>query len=276
MADHPIFTPDQEKEILDFFRQEGYAVVADALAVDEIAFLNDFVDRSKTEIPDEWGPDKRGCYSHGQVLVNHPELDHYVQYETTFPLIDEIMGPGARFAQYDFRDIPPGNGDSAMDYHKDDLNYKPPQPPEVGPYGCKYLCAIYHLSDVDASTPRFCVVPKSGPYASIEEAQQQLGEAYREVPITGPAGTAVLYDISIFHRRLAGEKDKGRRTQHNYFSSQGNPPLTSWVLIPERLAEHPEPGLCEYFSAWPEGTQTFADQGYTAEFYREHVVGKPT
>jgi len=129
---------------------------------------------------------------------------------------------------------------------------------------------------VDASTPRFCVVPKSGPYASIEEAQQQLGEAYREVPITGPAGTAVLYDISIFHRRLAGEKDKGRRTQHNYFSSQGNPPLTSWVLIPERLAEHPEPGLCEYFSAWPEVTQTFADQGYTAEFYREHVVGKPT
>jgi hypothetical protein len=246
------------------------------LAVDEIAFLNDFVDRSKIEIPDEWGPDKRGCYSHGQVLVNHPELDRYVQYQTTFPLIDEIMGPGARFAQYDFRDIPPGNGDSAMDYHKDDLNYKPPQPPEVGPYGCKYLCAIYHLSDVDASTPRFCVVPKSGPYASIEEAQQQLGEAYREVPITGPAGTAVLYDISIFHRRLAGEKDKGRRTQHNYFSSQGNPPLTSWVLIPERLAEHPEPGLCEYFSAWPEVTQTFADQGYAAEFYREHVVGKPT
>jgi len=75
MADHPIFTPDQEKEILDFFRHEGYAVVADALAVDEIAFLNDFVDRSKTEIPDEWGPDKRGCYSHGQVLVNHPELN---------------------------------------------------------------------------------------------------------------------------------------------------------------------------------------------------------
>lgn len=276
MADHPIFTPDQEKEILDFFRQEGYAVVADALAVDEIAFLNDFVDRSKIEIPDEWGPDKRGCYSHGQVLVNHPELDRYVQYQTTFPLIDEIMGPGARFAQYDFRDIPPGNGDSAMDYHKDDLNYKPPQPPEVGPYGCKYLCAIYHLSDVDASTPRFCVVPKSGSYTSIEEAQQQLGEAYREVPITGPAGTAVLYDISIFHRRLASEKDKGRRTQHNYFSSQGNPPLTSWVLIPERLAEHPEPGLREYFSAWPEVTQTFADQGYAAGFYREHVESNPS
>ena len=276
MADHPVFAPEQEKEILDFFREQGYAVISDALTADEIAFLNDFVDRSQGEIPGEWGPDKRGCYSHGQILVNHSELDAHVQYETTFPLIDEIMGPGARFAQFDFRDIPPGNGDSAMNYHKDGLNYKPEQLPEPGPYDCKYLCAIYHLSDVDASTPRFCVVPKSGPYPSMEEARQQLGAAYCEVPITGPAGTAILYDISIFHTRLAGEQAKGRRTQHNYFSRQGNPPLTSWVLIPERLGNHPDPALRTYFSAWPEATRTFADRGYAADFYYEHVVGKPT
>ena len=55
MADHPIFTPDQEKEILDFFRQEGYAVVADALAVDEIAFLNDLSTALKSRFPTSGG-----------------------------------------------------------------------------------------------------------------------------------------------------------------------------------------------------------------------------
>lgn len=276
MVDHPIFTPDQSGAVLDFFRREGYAVVTDVLAADEILFLNDFVDRSQQEIPGEWGPDKLGCRSHGQVLVNHPELDPYVQYQTTFALIDAIMSPGARFAQFDFRDIPPGKGDIGMNYHKDGLNYKPMQAPIPGPYGCKYLCAIYHLSDVDSSTPRFCVVPKSGPYATMEEAQEKMGDDYCEVPILGPAGTVVFYDISIFHTRLAGARDKGRRTQHNYFSRQGNPPLTSWVLIPERLGKHPDPALREYFSAWPEATQTYADTGYAADFYYQHVVSKPT
>jgi hypothetical protein len=276
MANHPVFIPEQKKDILDFFRRQGYAVVVGALTADEMAFLNEFVDRSRGNIPGEWGPDKRGCYSHGQVLVNHPELDPYVRYETTWGLINEIMGPAARFAQYDFRDIPPGNGDSSMEYHKDGLNYKPIRPPVRGPFGCKYLCAIYHLTDVDSSSPRFCVVPRSGPYGSLEEARQGLGDTYCEVPILGPAGTVVLYDISIFHTRLAGEKSKGRRTQHNYFSRQGNPPLTSWVLIPERLAEHADPALRAYFSAWPEATQTFVDTGYTADFYYQHVVGKPT
>ena len=72
MADHPTFTPDQTGAILDFFRGQGYAVISDALQADEIALLNDFVDRSQGEMPGEWGPDARGCLSHGQILVNHP------------------------------------------------------------------------------------------------------------------------------------------------------------------------------------------------------------
>ena len=276
MADHPTFTPDQTGAILDFFRGQGYAVISDALQADEIALLNDFVDRSQGEMPGEWGPDARGCLSHGQILVNHPELDPFVQYATTFPLIDAIMAPGARFAQFDFRDIPAGKGDIGMKFHKDGLNYQPERAPTTGPYGCKYLCAIYHLSDVDASTPKFCVVPQSSPYATLEEAQQQQGDDYREVPIIGPAGTVVLYGIELFHTRLPGERDKGRRTHHNYFSSKGNPALTSWVLVPERLGAHPDPALRAYFSAWPESTQAFADAGYSREFYDNHVVGKPT
>ena len=276
MADHPIFAPDQTGAILDFFRDQGYAGVSDAMPTEAIAFLNDFVDRSQAAIPGEWGPDRRGCLSHGQILVNHPELDPYVRYDATWPLIDAIMAPGARFAQYDFRDIPPGQGDQAMNFHQDGLNYKPSQPPTAGPFGCKYLCAIYHLSDVDESTPRFCVVPASGPDASLDEAKERLGDAYREVPILGPAGTVVLYGIELFHTRLGGERAKARRTQHNYFSSVGNPPLTSWVLIPQRLSAHSDPALRAYFSAWPESTQAFAAAGYSHAFYDEHVVGKPT
>ncbi len=276
MVDHPVFTPDQSECILDFFHTEGYAVVSDALQADEITFLNGFVDRSQGQIPGEWGPDRRGCFSHGQILVNHAELDPYLQYRTTFPLIDAIMSPGARFAQFDFRDIPAGKGDIGMNFHKDGLNYQPEQAPEKGLYGSKYLCAIYHLSDVDPTTPRFCVVPRSGPHATVEEAREKMGAEYCEVPILGPAGTVVLYGIELLHTRLPGLRGRGRRTQHNYFSREGNPPLTSWVLIPERLGNHADSEIRTYFSTWPEATQAFAASGYTREFYDEHVLSKPT
>ncbi|MCE2447038.1 MAG: hypothetical protein J4F35_01205 [Candidatus Latescibacteria bacterium] len=64
MSQPPIFAPDKKEDILAFFQQYKYAVVADALSVDDICALNAFVDRSKGEIPREWGPDRLGVFSH--------------------------------------------------------------------------------------------------------------------------------------------------------------------------------------------------------------------
>ena len=79
MSQPPIFAPDNKEDILAFFQQYKYVVVADALPSDDIRTLNAFVDRSKGEIPREWGPDRLGVFSHGQILVHHPELDRFIQ-----------------------------------------------------------------------------------------------------------------------------------------------------------------------------------------------------
>ena len=50
MDGHPVFAAADRGGILDFFDQQDYAVVAGALDADEVAFLNDFVDRSKDAI----------------------------------------------------------------------------------------------------------------------------------------------------------------------------------------------------------------------------------
>ena len=47
MAQSPIFAPDNKEDILAFFQQYKYVVVADALPADDIRTLNAFVDRSK-------------------------------------------------------------------------------------------------------------------------------------------------------------------------------------------------------------------------------------
>ena len=120
MTQHPTFTPLQGDESLAFFRAQNYVVLADALSTNDSDFLNAFVDRSKKEIPTEWGVDTADVHSHGQILVHHPELDPYTRPQTTYPLVEAILGTDARFAQFDFRDVPDGIGEkAAMHFHRD-------------------------------------------------------------------------------------------------------------------------------------------------------------
>ena len=272
----PIFAPDNKEDILAFFQQYKYAVVADALPANDIRILNAFVDRSKGEIPREWGPDRLGVFSHGQILVHYPELDRFIQPEISYDLVRTIMAPQPRFAQFDFRDVPAGKGDGEMHFHRD-RPYQPTTETEPErPYECTYVCAIHYLSDVGASDPCFCVVPNSGPYETLDEARVQLGPDYEEVPIRGPAGTLVLYDIAIFHTRLPGQRARARRTLHHYYSRAASQPLTNWVLLPQRLAEHPDPEQRTFYSQWSAATQAYAEAGFSAEYYEEHVLEKLT
>ncbi len=276
MSQPPIFVPDNKEDILAFFQQYKYAVVADALPPADIRTLNAFVDRSKGKIPREWGPDHLGVFSHGQILVHHPELDRFIQPAISYDIVQTIMAPQPRFAQFDFRDVPAGKGDGEMRFHRD-RPYQPTTETEPErPYECTYVCAIHYLSDVEAGDPCFCVVPNSGPYETVDEARVQLGSDYEEVPIRGPAGTLVLYDIAIFHTRLPGQRARARRTLHHYYSRAASQPLTNWVLLPQRLAEHPDPEQRTFYSQWSAATQAYAEAGFSSEYYEEHVLEKLT
>ena len=274
-AAHPIFAPDQRADALDFFIDQHYVVVADALPAENVEILTAFVDRSEREIAREWGPDRLGCRSNAQILVRHPELDDHVRPAVAYDLVDEIMGPDTRFAQFDFRDLWDGvtagqplrwHGDRAFIARAgDDPNTR---------YESTYVCAIHYLSDVGEDQPCFGIVPNSHECGTMDEAREKLGDAFRVIPVRGPAGTVVLYNIAIQHTRMPGE---GRRlTQHNYFSRAQSAPLTNWVMLPRRLTEHPDPEVRTFYSQWTDATRAFAAAGYSDEYYDANVTDKPT
>ena len=50
-----------------------------------------------------------------QPLLDHgPELEPYLRHPSTFPLVDDILGRRARFAQFDFRETPALSGFTRM------------------------------------------------------------------------------------------------------------------------------------------------------------------
>lgn len=274
MPKHPTFTPDQQAEALEFFTDQNYVVVSDALPPENVRILTEFVDRSEREIATEWGPDKLGCRSHAQILVYHPELDDHVCPPIAYGLVDAIMGPDTRFSQFDFRDLWDGTSAEPMRWHKDRAYEERSKEDPNRSYDCSYVCAIHYLTDVGEDQPCFGLVPNSQRYEKFDEAKEKMGDAFGIIPIRGPAGTVVLYNIGIQHTRINGQ---GRRlTQHNYFGRAQSPPLTNWVLLPRRLTEHPDPEVRTFYSQWTDATKAFAEENYSDEYYNTNVMDKPT
>ena len=62
-----------------------------------------------------------------------------------------------------------------------------------------------------------------------------------QVPLRAAAGTAIIYDVSLFHARAdptdAAQPSHRRRTMHMYIGRPEGPPLVGWALLPRRLAE---------------------------------------
>jgi hypothetical protein len=271
-----------------FFEANGYVVLSDCLTIDELRHLNMFCDRTQKEYADSWGlGDKRKPHHrnqgliYSQPLLDHPELDVYVQHDPVFSLVGRLLGgtDRVRFAELNFRETPEDAGRGTMNFHhdavtRDRLERTPYMP-------CDWICAIHYLNDVDERSPAFCVVPQSNRFETLKEANEALGDAYCEVPIRGPAGTCVVYDTATYHTRLDGDGHKGRRTWHQYYARGGwlrsalpttdrymrppSPSLTDWNLFPERLANHSDPAIRLYFSHWNSAQGEWAASGYDPE-----------
>ncbi|HLK24180.1 MAG TPA: phytanoyl-CoA dioxygenase family protein [Caulobacteraceae bacterium] len=284
----PVQAFDPERDIdqaCAFFEAHGYAMLSACLSAAELAHLNAFCDRSQRERPDAWGLGERRKPHHtnqglifSQPLLDYPELDPYTRHPRSYPVVARLLGgeEHVRFSEFNFRETPEGAGERAMNFHhdavRDDRLRRDPYNP------CDWICAIHYLSDVIPGAPAFCVVPDSNRYASLKEAFDGLADAYREVPLYGPAGTCVLYDTATFHTRLDGDGEQMRRTWHQYYARGGwlrstlpesnryvrapSPVLTDWNLFPERLALSPDPKVRLFFSHWNTAQGEWAASGF--------------
>ena len=292
------FDPEEQQDAaLTFFEEYGFVGLVNCLSPAEITHLNGFYDRTQAERPEAWGlsGERKGFHKNAgimfsQPLLDYPELDPYTQHPRSFQMVARVLGgeDRVRFSEFNFREMPADAGKGAMNFHHDRVA---PDRFDREPYHpCDWLCAIHYLTDVDETTPAFCVVPKSNRYATLRDAFDGLGADYHEVPVYGPAGTCVLYDTAIFHTRFDGDGRKRRRTWHQYYARGGwlkswrpdvgdyvRPPapvLTDWNLFPERLALHPDPGKRLFFSHWNTAQCEWVASGFDPEVRRTMPRGE--
>jgi hypothetical protein len=251
-----------------FFQRYGFAVINDALGAKEVAFLNNWYDRSQCSHAEAWGCERGSQHEwlYHQPLLDFPELDPFVRHPSHYGIVAKLLGgeTQTRFSEFDFRETPAGTGGGVSpgndgvfsetvrsQWHADNGFGGASDPDAVANRdhdSHDYICAMHYLSDVTPRSPAFGVIPYSHRFVPQQPAAPgnnsvtvqlaaHLGEGYREIPLYGAAGTCIIYDISLYHSRIDATEEPrcNRRALQTYYSSANAAALTDWVLVPERL-----------------------------------------
>lgn len=294
-----------------FFQSFGFAIITDAFGAKELAFLNSWYDSSQRSHAEAWGCERgrQKEWLYHQPLLDFPELDPFVRHPFHYGLVAELLGGEAqtRFSEFDFRETPPGTGGAVSplgdgrftrevrsQWHADSGFGGASDPEALASRDHDthdYICAMHYLSDVTPCSPAFGVIPHSHRFAPSSSQRRRtaddvepppptvqlaahLGDGYQEIPLYGPAGTCVIYDISLFHSRIDATEEPrvNRRALQTYYSSARAKELTDWVLVPERLVASADPMTRAFYSlqgAMPlqqeYAARGFRDVGYTKE-----------
>jgi len=101
------------------------------------------------------------------------------------------------------------------------------------PYRCGYIHMMLYLTDVHEGTHCFSISPEScdDPILAIEEQVKQRGG----VPLHGPAGTVILFNLSVVHAATVRATPHERKSVQVYYGHRDGPVLSECTTIPSSL-----------------------------------------
>jgi hypothetical protein len=202
---------DEERYLFDL---QGFIAVRDALAPDHLADLNAEMDRQvAAAVP----PDKNS-HRFGDVLDWGPPWRALIDNPRVAGHLEAILGPGYRL-DHDYADlIRQGKGPIGTRLHGGATPFDAGQYYTFrgGEIRSGLVVVAYNLRDVNPGDGGFAAAPGS------HKANYALPEAWKELdvdpprpfvtPVTGPAGTAIIFTEALSHGTLPWRGAGERRT----------------------------------------------------------------
>ena len=234
------------KEQLDFFKENGYLVVPDALSPEEVRSINAGIDRDLIENPVMWlDRGQMGRTQNVHALLACPEMDVTMRPPRLLPLMRAIMGTDLCAEEHSVMlRAPNPDGETECRWHRDANreNRADAEPP----YYTRYLSVVFYLTDVDDTTHTFSVLP--GTAQSSELLPLEAYDLSTAQHLVGPAGTAILFNASTFHAGNVRQTTAERRTIHIYCGRTTDRYLSNHTIFPRRLWEGKDAVTQHYYS----------------------------
>jgi ectoine hydroxylase-related dioxygenase (phytanoyl-CoA dioxygenase family) len=227
-------------ESLQKFEENGYVIIPDALSSQEILDLNQAIDRDQEQNPAMWKKGADGRNQNANILLSCPEFDATIRNPTLWPLAESLMGEQVCFEEFSVMIREPSHEPPpAPQWHRDTVHL-----PEH-PMAMLFLSLIYYLTDVDAETHCFGIVPEN------VETKRKLPkdlDATGSVPLYGKAGTAILFNAATCHAAVVRTAKTQRRTIHIYYGHRDKPPLGNHTIFPARLHKSADEATKRFYS----------------------------
>ena len=238
----------------DFFKQNGYLVLKDALTADEVGHFLALYDRDRAERSFFWRDAGLGIHQwlNCDSLVSSPEMDDLVRHPRLMSYVDKLMCGPTCLAEVCLRHMGPYDGELFQSWHRD-RPHKMDHPLRMG-----WIHILIYLTDVDEGTHCFSLSPESIDNPVELDVEKQLARS-GSVDIHGPAGTVALFNLSVMHTATVRPTTKERKTVQTYYGLQSGPVLGHHTTIPARLwRDHPDPDVRAFYGNLNEKSKLYA------------------
>ena len=239
---------------LEFFKQHGYVNLGQVFTGEELNRFIDLYDRDKSESGCFWHP----ISNHGHQtlncdpLISSPEIDGLIRHSALIDPVETIFEGPSWLGEVCLRHMVPRDSNPEEIWHRD-------RPHATDrPYRCGYLQMMLYLSDVHEGTHCFSISPEpcDGP---ILETQEQLAQRGK-VHLHGPAGTVILFNLSVLHAATVRITPHERKTVQIYYGHRDGPVLSDCTTIPSRLwRDHPDPEVRGFYGMKTSRTLKYAE-----------------
>jgi hypothetical protein len=203
---------DEEQRYL--FDLRGWVTIPDALAPPDLGVLNEEFDRRiAADVPDD-----ASSWRFGDVIEWGPAWLNLIDNDRVLSTLEAILGAGFRL-DHDYADlIRRGKGPIGTRLHGGATPFDAGQTYAVhnGQIRTGLVVVAYNLRDVHSGDGGFAAVAGShkANYALPEEWKDLDVDAPRPIvtPVTGPAGTAIVFSEAMSHGTLPWRGAGERRT----------------------------------------------------------------
>ena len=185
-------SPEQVRQYRTDIKEQGYCLVEDALDPPRLKEVREALLRVAAEerARGEAYLEENDSNQRVWVLLNKGRVfEELVQDELTLEIVGKILGPGFLLSNVNANITGPGGG--PMFLHSDQDYVPGPFPPYA--LVCNVMWFLDEFTEANGATR---IVP--GSHKLLEPPD--YGKTYETVPVTGPAGTAMIFHGALWHQ----------------------------------------------------------------------------
>jgi ectoine hydroxylase-related dioxygenase (phytanoyl-CoA dioxygenase family) len=201
------------QEQLDFFEENGYLIVEDAITPEQAEkfrqAIDELIGREFGDSKDSlYGKEFGGHFLRG-LLDKHEAFHDILVNPKTTSIMQAMLGPRIQIRSFSSRITYPGTCQETV-WHIDQPSWIEPNPPFYA-YPPVINC-IYFLDDVVPEMGPLYVVPGTHKSSKLPP-KDYYGPVEGEIPVCVKAGTAVLTSCALWHR--GGANTENGRLRRN-------------------------------------------------------------